>query len=62
VEFVYTPTPRTKMVEEAERLGVKVVDGVDLLVEQGAQAEKIWLGVEPDRAVMKKAVLEFLGL
>lgn len=62
VEFVYTPTPRTKMVEEAERLGVKVVDGVDLLVEQGAQAEKIWLGVEPDRAVMKKAVLDFLGL
>ena len=50
------------MVEEAARMGVKVVDGVDLLVEQGALAERIWLGVEPDRGVMRKAVLQFLGL
>ncbi|ABL88914.1 shikimate dehydrogenase [Pyrobaculum islandicum DSM 4184] len=62
VDFAYIPTPRTKMVEEAQRLGIKVIDGVDLLVEQGAQAEKIWLGVEPDRTVMKRAVLEFLGI
>ncbi len=61
VDFVYIPTPRTKMVQEAERLGVKVVDGVDLLVEQGAQAEKIWLGVEPDREIMRRAVLQFLS-
>jgi shikimate dehydrogenase len=61
VDFVYIPTPRTAMVQEAERLGVKVIDGVDLLVEQGAQAEKIWLGVEPDREVMRRAVLQFLG-
>ncbi|MGK0548744.1 MAG: shikimate dehydrogenase [Pyrobaculum sp.] len=62
IDFVYIPTPRTKMVQEAERLGVRVVDGVDLLVEQGAEAERIWLGVEPNREVMKKAVLHFLGL
>lgn len=62
VDFVYIPTPRTKMVQEAERLGVRVVDGVDLLVEQGAEAERIWLGVDPNREVMKKAVLHFLGL
>ncbi|MEZ0319941.1 MAG: shikimate dehydrogenase [Pyrobaculum sp.] len=62
VDFVYIPTPRTKMVEEAARLGVKVIDGVDLLVEQGALAERIWLGVEPNREVMRKAVLQFLGL
>jgi shikimate dehydrogenase (EC 1.1.1.25) len=50
------------MVQEAERLGVKVIDGVDVLVEQGAQAERIWLGVEPSREVMRKAVLQFLGI
>lgn len=61
VEFVYTPTPRTRMVQEAERRGVKVVDGVDILVEQGALAETIWLGVEPNRDVMKRAVLNFLA-
>jgi len=61
VDFVYIPTPRTKMIQEAERLGVRTVDGVDLLVEQGAQAERIWLGVEPDREIMRKAVLQFLS-
>ncbi len=62
IEFVYTPTPFTKMVEEANRRGVRVVDGVELLVEQGAEAERIWLGVEPDKSVMKEAVLKFLRL
>jgi len=62
VEFVYTPTPRTRMVQEAEKRGVKVIDGVSLLVEQGALAERIWLGVEPDREVMRRAVAQFLGL
>ncbi len=61
VDFVYIPTPRTKMVEAAERAGVKAIDGVELLVEQGAQAEEIWLGVEPDRSVMRRTVLKFLG-
>ncbi|MFN3804998.1 MAG: shikimate dehydrogenase family protein [Pyrobaculum sp.] len=62
VDFVYTPTPYTKMLREAREAGARVVDGVELLVEQGAQAEKIWLGVEPDRAAMREAVLRFLRL
>ena len=61
VEFVYNP-PKTAMLKLAEELGVKIVDGVDILVEQGAAAEEIWLGVKPDRSVMRKAVLEFLGI
>ncbi|MEZ0248998.1 MAG: shikimate dehydrogenase [Thermoproteus sp.] len=61
VEFVYNP-PRTAMLAAALDLGIKVVDGVDILVEQGAAAEEIWLGVKPDREVMKKAVLRFLGV
>lgn len=62
VDFVYLPTPHTKMLQESRRRGAKTIDGVELLVEQGAQAEKIWLGVDPDRTVMKDAVLKFLGL
>ncbi|CCC82369.1 shikimate dehydrogenase family protein [Thermoproteus tenax] len=60
VEYVYNP-PRTAMVELAESLGVSVVDGVSILVEQGAIAEEIWLGVNPDREIMRRAVLDFLG-
>jgi len=61
VEFVYSPTPETAMVKRARELGIRVIDGVDILVEQGYHAEKIWLGVEPDKGIMKRAVLEFLG-
>ena len=61
VEFVYNP-PRTAMAKLAEELGAAVVDGVDILVEQGAAAEEIWLDVKPDRSVMRSAVLEFLGV
>jgi shikimate dehydrogenase len=60
IDLVYAPSPRTRMVEEAGRLGIKVIDGVDVLVEQGALAERVWLGVEPDRGVMREAVLKFL--
>ncbi|MBP1449401.1 MAG: hypothetical protein JZD41_05260 [Thermoproteus sp.] len=45
VEFVYNP-PETALLREAKRLGLAVVDGIDILVEQGAAAEEIW-GLEP---------------
>ncbi|MFB6490308.1 MAG: shikimate dehydrogenase [Thermoproteus sp. AZ2] len=59
VEYVYNP-PETAMLAKAKELGLAVIDGVDILVEQGAAAEEIWLGVGPDRGVMREAVLEFL--
>lgn len=59
VEFVYNP-PETALLREAKRLGLAVVDGIDILVEQGAAAEEIW-GLEPDRTTMRRAAAEFLA-
>ncbi len=60
VEFVYNP-PETAMLEIARRRGLQIVDGVSILVEQGAEAFKIWTALEPDRDAMREAVSRFLA-
>ncbi len=59
MDIVYNPR-RTRLLEEAERAGCRTVDGVGMLVHQGAEAERLWLGVEPDVEAMRRAVLRAL--
>ena len=55
-EIVYNPV-ETKLLREARRAGVKqIIDGVKMLVYQGAAAFKIWTKEEPPIAVMETAV------
>ena len=58
-DIVYNPL-ETKLLKEAKAAGAKTVDGVMMLVYQGAEAFRIWTGVEPPTDVMKKAVMEAL--
>ncbi len=58
-DIVYNPR-RTKLLEEAEKAGAKTVEGVMMLVYQGAEAFRIWTGKQPPVEIMKKAVLEGL--
>jgi shikimate dehydrogenase len=61
VDVVYNP-PTTRLVRDARKRGLKVVDGLTLLVEQAAVAFEIWTGRKPDRDAMREAVEEFLVL
>lgn len=55
-EIVYNPI-ETKLLREARRAGVKqIIDGVKMLVYQGAASFKIWTKEEPPIAVMEAAV------
>jgi shikimate dehydrogenase len=55
-DIVYNPM-ETKLLREAKRAGVKkVVDGVKMLVYQGAASFKIWTKREPPIEEMEKAV------
>jgi len=54
-DIVYSPNG-TKLIQNAKRIGAKVIDGIDLLVYQGAMAFKIWTGREPPINVMKEAI------
>ncbi|MBN2111396.1 MAG: shikimate dehydrogenase [Methanosarcinaceae archaeon] len=58
-DIVYNPL-ETRLLKEAKKAGAKAVSGEMMLIYQGAEAFKIWTGVEPPIDVMKKAVLEGL--
>ena len=45
-DIVYNPL-RTKLLKDAQELGCTVVDGLGMLIYQGAAAFQIWTGVEP---------------
>jgi shikimate dehydrogenase len=58
-DIVYNPL-KTKLLTEAEKAGARTVSGVMMLVYQGAEAFRIWTGVEPPIEVMKEAVMGVL--
>lgn len=55
-DIVYNPR-RTMLLQAAKDIGSKVIDGLGMLVYQGAEAFRIWTGVEPPVDVMFDAVL-----
>lgn len=59
-DIVYSPL-ETQLLREARSKGLKTVDGVGMLVHQGARSFEIWLGKKPPIDVMRHAVLERLG-
>lgn len=48
---------KTRLVEAAENKGCTVADGRDMLVGQGALSFEKWFGTEPDKELMRKAIL-----
>jgi shikimate dehydrogenase len=59
-DIVYNPVD-TLLLREARKAGAKTIDGVMMLVYQGAEAFKIWTGKNPPVEVMEKAVREKLA-
>jgi shikimate dehydrogenase len=54
--LVDLPYPATATAREAERRGARVIDGLDVLVAQGAAAFEVWTGVPAPVDVMRGAV------
>lgn len=54
--------PRTRLIRAAEARGCRALDGLGMLVNQGAVAIRFWTGVDPDIAVMRRALERALGL
>jgi shikimate dehydrogenase len=57
VDLVYGAEP-TPVVRWAEERGARVVDGLEVLVRQGARSLAIWTGEEPPVETMRRAVLQ----
>jgi shikimate dehydrogenase len=60
MDLVYNPL-RTKLLKEAQYKGCKTIDGVGMLVHQGAEGFKLWTGESAPIEVMRDAVLQALG-
>lgn len=57
MDIVYTPL-ETKLMREAKKAGVKtIVGGLEMFVNQGAESEKIWLGIDAPVELMREVVL-----
>lgn len=55
LDMVYTPR-HTELLEEAAAAGARRVDGVSLLIHQGARSFELWTGLPAPIAVMRRAV------
>ncbi len=59
IDLIYHP-PLTKFLAEAELSGCRTMNGLDMLLYQGALAWKIWFDREAPVAQMRKALLDNL--
>jgi shikimate dehydrogenase len=48
--------PDTRFLREAAAAGLQTVDGLGMLLNQGALAFRLWTGIEPDRDVLYRAL------
>jgi shikimate dehydrogenase len=58
VDMVYGER-RSPLLAAAEKAGAEPVDGLEILVQQGARSLEIWTGREPDLDVMRRAAREW---
>jgi shikimate dehydrogenase len=57
VDLVYGGSP-TPLARWAEERGARLVDGLDVLVCQGARSLRVWTGREPPVEVMRRAIVQ----
>jgi shikimate dehydrogenase len=55
VDLVYEPR-RTSVLERAEKRGLTIVDGLGMLLHQGAIAFEMWTGFEAPIGIMRSAL------
>jgi len=60
-DLIYVPNP-TRFLREAEEQGAIAQDGLEMLVQQGAAALRIWTGQEVPVEVMRQTLKAHLGL
>ncbi|MCK5403302.1 shikimate dehydrogenase, partial [Candidatus Bathyarchaeota archaeon] len=48
--------PETRLLREATASGAKVINGINMLVNQGALSFKLWVGLKPPIDIMLEAI------
>lgn len=60
-DVIFNP-PQTRFLREAAERGCQTLDGLGMLINQGVIGFKIWTGIDPDPAVMREALEEYLEI
>lgn len=60
-DVIYNPK-KTKLLQEAEKLGCKTMSGIGMVVYQGAEAFELWTGKKAPIELMFDVVSEFIGI
>ena len=60
-DLIYTPNP-TQFLRQAKERGAVAIDGLEMLVQQGAAALKIWVEQTPPVDIMRRSLQQHLGL
>jgi shikimate dehydrogenase len=60
MDIVYNPV-ETKLAKDAKAAGAKVVNGVEMLIYQGAASLEIWTGKSAPIEIMRKAAIDKLS-
>lgn len=59
-DLIYTPRP-TLFLQQAQTKGAVIIDGLEMLVQQGAAALQRWLDRSVPVDVMRQSLLDYLG-
>ena len=54
-DIIYNPLP-TRLLREAKAAGARTIDGLEMLVQQGAVSFEKWTGIKAPIDVMRKSV------
>lgn len=60
-DLIYNPNP-TLFLQQARSQGIMAIDGLEMLVQQGAAALEIWLQQPAPAEIMRQALRQHLGL
>lgn len=60
-DLIYTPNP-TQFLKLAKQQKAEAIDGLEMLVQQGVAAFKIWVGEAPPVDIMRQVLQQHLGL
>lgn len=60
-DLIYTPNP-TRFLKLAQKQGAVAIDGLEMLVQQGAKALEIWLQQPAPVEVMRNSLKQYLGM
>lgn len=60
-DLIYVPNP-TRLLQAAQAHGLSAIDGLEMLVQQGASALKIWTQQDVPVDVMRQTLRQHLGL